>query len=60
MPKQFDQGWKQNQPATLTRAEAEARGFVIWQGNDEAIWYARSQNRADQDYGKVYQITEII
>lgn len=32
------------------------RGFIIWEGNDEGIWYARSQDRNDEDYGKVYQI----
>jgi hypothetical protein len=43
---------------TMTKKEAIARGFVIWQGDDQNVWYARSQNRADQDYGKVYQITK--
>jgi len=32
------------------------KGFVIWEGNEDGIWYARSQNRNDNDYGKVYQV----
>ena len=41
---------------TITKKEAIARNFVIWSGDDEGIFYARSQNRADQDYGRVYLI----
>lgn len=43
----------------ITRAEAEVRNFVIWNGNEEegtTLQYARSQDRTEEDYGRVYTI----
>ena len=44
----------------ITKKEAYKRGFIIWEGNEEngiINWYARSQNREDEDYGRVYLVS---
>lgn len=48
--------FNEEQIKTMTKEHAYDRGFVIWEGNEKGIFYARSQNRNDSDYGKVYQI----